>query len=101
MLPSFVIISILAFFLEPFKQLKLVSYAFIGIRAGVMVLIVQAILKMYKACEQNWIHYLILLSAFVCVAFLNLPVIPILLVSAVCGILYQTLRAKTWKEETK
>lgn len=52
-LPSFVIISILAFFLEPFKQLKLVSYAFIGIRAGVMVLIVQAILKMYKACEQN------------------------------------------------
>ena len=55
-----------------------------------MVLIVQAILKMYKACEQNWIHYLILLSAFVCVAFLDLPVIPILLVSAVCGILYQT-----------
>ena len=100
-LPSFVIISILAFFLEPFKQLKLVSYAFIAIRAGVMVLIVQAILKMYKACEQNWIHYLILLSAFVCVAFLNLPVIPILLVSAVCGILYQTLRVKTWKEETK
>ena len=100
-LPSFLIISILAFFLEPFKRLKMVSYAFVGIRAGVMVLIVQAVLKMYKACEQNWINYLILLVAFVSVAFGDLPVIPILLISAACGILYQTFRAKARKEETR
>ena len=100
-LPSFLIISILAFFLEPFKRLKMVSYAFVGIRAGVMVLIVQAVLKMYKACEQNWINYLILLVSFVSVAFWDLPVIPILLISAACGILYQTFRAKARKEETR
>ena len=100
-LPSFLIISILAFFLEPFKRLKMVSYAFVGIRAGVMVLIVQAVLKMYKACEQNWINYLILLVAFVSVAFWDLPVIPILLISAACGILYQIFRAKARKEETR
>ncbi|MDD3192392.1 MAG: chromate transporter [Oscillospiraceae bacterium] len=93
-LPSFTIISILAFFLEPFKTLKVVSYAFVGIRAGVMVLIVQAILKMQKSCERNWINTLILLGAFVCVAFLDLSVILILLVSAACGILYQALCAK-------
>ncbi len=100
-LPSFIVISILSFFLEPFKQLKLVSYAFVGIRAGVMVLIVEAVLKMYRACERNWINYLILLAAFVCVAFLDLHVIPVLLVAAIFGILYQSFRAKTLKEEKK
>ena len=32
---------------------------------------------------------------------LDLPVIPILLISAACGILYQTFRAKARKEETR
>ena len=100
-LPSFIVISILSFFLEPFKQLKLVSYAFVGIRAGVMVLIVEAVLKMYRACERNWINYLLLLAAFVCVAFLDLHVSPVLLVAAIFGILYQSFRAKTLKEEKK
>ncbi len=90
-LPSFIVISILAFFLEPFKALKVVSYAFVGIRAGVMVLIVQAIFKMYRACEKNWINYLILLASFLGVALLDLPVIPILLVAAGCGMLYRNV----------
>ena len=45
-LPSFVIILIISFILNEFQNIKAVQYAFEGIRAGVLALLVKALLGM-------------------------------------------------------
>ena len=45
-LPSFLIIIAISFVLRQFESLKVVKYAFAGIRAGVLALIVKALVKL-------------------------------------------------------
>ena len=47
-MPSFIIISLIAILLSEFATLKPCVYAFYGIRAGVLALIIKAIWGMYK-----------------------------------------------------
>lgn len=47
-LPSFLIISLIALFLRNFADNVLVQYAFIGIRVAVAVLVTEALIKLYK-----------------------------------------------------
>ena len=47
-LPSFVIISIISLVLREFSDIKAVQYAFNGIRAGVLALIIKAHLHEYR-----------------------------------------------------
>ena len=47
-LPSFVIILIVSTLLDAFQHVKAVQYAFFGIRAGVLALILRAFWTMYK-----------------------------------------------------
>ena len=47
-LPSFVIILLISGILREFSEVKAVQFAFNGIRAGVMALLVKALLTMYK-----------------------------------------------------
>ena len=49
-LPSFIIIFAISFVLAQFEHLKLVQYAFNGVRAGVLALIIRALISMYKQC---------------------------------------------------
>ncbi len=97
-LPSFVIITIISYVLYEFKQLSAVKYAFNGIRAGVLALILKAVLKMYKQCPKEWFSYVIMALAFVAVAFLNIPVIYCIIGCAVLGLVYSlALKGKVGK----
>lgn len=80
-LPSFVIISILAAFIREFKDLEPVAFAFEGIRVGVVVLVLKAFLSMWKSCQKNGLFYLVCLGAFLAVSFFNIS--PVLVI--VCG----------------
>ncbi len=59
-LPSFVIITLISFFLKSFLEIKAVAYAFKGIRAAVAILITQAglgmISKMLKKKEKRAVN---------------------------------------------
>ena len=46
-LPSFVIISIISMVLDKFQDIQAVKFAFEGIRAGVLALIIKALVSMY------------------------------------------------------
>ena len=51
-LPSFLIIALLGALLDRFSSLKPVAYAFFGIRAGVLALIIKALISMFKKCPK-------------------------------------------------
>lgn len=52
-LPSFIIIYIISLFLDKFLTFELVAYAFRGIQAGVVYLILSAGIKMLKGLKKN------------------------------------------------
>ena len=87
-LPSFLIIFALSFVIEQFSSLKPVKYAFMGIRAGVLALVLKGFWTMAKKCPKKWIAYLIASIAFILVAFIKINSIFVLMGAAVVGLIY-------------
>ncbi len=85
-LPSFIIILAISFVLEEFQNITAVKYAFNGIRAGVLALLLKALWTMYKKCPKNLVSYIVIASAFVLTAFLDVPVLLIIIGCAVFGL---------------
>ena len=96
-LPSFLIIGLLSFVLAQFQQLKPVRYAFWGLRAGALALILRALWMMYNQCPKSAAAYGIMAMAFVCVVFLKFSVLPVILLCAGAGLLAHTLRERRKK----
>ncbi len=86
-LPSFVIILMISYILEEFHQLRPVRYAFFGIRAGVLALVLKALWTMYKKCPQNPVSYIVLAAAFVLAAFVKVNVIYVVIGCALFGLI--------------
>ena len=87
-LPSLLIIGVISFFFEEFKNLKYIEYAFNGIRAGVVLLIIKAVLKLNEKNKKSLFYYVILLAAVTASAVFKVSAILILLASAVLGLVY-------------
>lgn len=84
-LPSFTIIYFISFVIDKFENNTAVKYAFSGVRAGVLALIIKALWTMSKKSAKNIISFIITAFAFVFAA-LNINVIYIILACAVTGI---------------
>ena len=84
-IPSFVVILTISFVLRQFQQIKAVQYAFWGIRAGVLALILKAMISMFKQNKKNWITFTIMGLAFVA-AMLGVHVLIIVVSCAVLGL---------------
>ena len=97
-LPSFIIIFAIANLLSQFAHIRVVQYAFWGIRAGVLALLVKALINMAKKCRRHIVSYLIVLVAFVAVAVLNLSVILVLVACALVGLLEAILEKRREKK---
>jgi len=100
-LPSFVIISVISLFFEQFLALKWVGYAFEGIRVAVVVLIINAALKLGKVNEKNLFNFIMTGLAFVLAAFTPINVVFVLLGAMVVGILSDLIAKKRKKGEEK
>ena len=84
-LPSFTIIYFISFVIDKFENNTAVKYAFSGIRAGVLALLIKALWAMSKKNAKNIISFIITAFAFIFAA-LNINVIYIILACAVTGI---------------
>lgn len=100
-LPAFVIISLLSYFIAQVRDNKWVAAAFQGIRAGVVVLIINAVTKLAKGCPKDAFNYALMGIAFVLVAVFNLQVIPVIIGAALLGIVYTLLVLPKIKKEGK
>ncbi len=96
-LPSFVIISLISFALRQFESIQIVRYAFIGIRAGVLALIIRALISMYKQCPHNLLSYFVIIASFAAVALLKINVLIVILCCGIVGIAASVLAAKRVK----
>ena len=85
-LPSFLIILAISGILELVQDMKAVKYAFMGIRAGVLALIIKALVKMYKACPKGIVSYIVMGLSFILAAIVKIDVIIIVICCAVIGL---------------
>jgi chromate transporter len=85
-LPSFVVILAISGVLRQFQHVDAVRYAFVGIRAGVLALIVKAFWGMLKKAEKSAVSYAIMTCVFAAVVFWDISVIFLLLLCAILGL---------------
>ncbi len=97
-LPSFVIIVTISFVLKQFESIKIIQYAFNGIRVGVLALIIQALISMYKQCPKNLFSYIVMVVVFISVAFLNLNIIIAIIGCAIFGIITSVINDRRIKQ---
>ncbi len=86
-LPSFLIIFVLSGVLEAVEGLKAVKYVFMGIRAGVLGLIVKALWTMYKKCPKSLVSYIVMAMSFVLAAVLKIDILIVIICCAVFGLI--------------
>ena len=98
-LPSFCIILIISFFFRSFQEIEAVRYAFNGIRAGVVALIIKALISMYKQCPKGTLSYIIMAVAFILSVFFDINVLLIIICSALVGIACALISYKKGEEK--
>jgi len=86
-LPSFVIILIISFVLQEFGNYRAVKYAFNGIKAAVLALLVKAVWNMYKKFNKNLISYILIAAAFVLTAILKVPALAVIIGCGIFGLI--------------
>lgn len=96
-LPSLIIISIIYVFFDLFKGNKWFNAAFKGIRAGVIVLLVNAVLKLFKPMDKTAITLTASALTFLLVLFVELNTIWIILAGGVIGAVWFVVRASLAK----
>ena len=92
--PSLVIIMIIAAFIQNFAHLPAVQNAFAGIRVCVCVLILNAVVKLWKKSVVDWKTFLVFLLVFAGSVFLNISPVLYVLAAAVAGVVIRELEAR-------
>ncbi len=86
-LPSFAIILAVSFAIQKFSDILAVQYAFRGVRACVLALMINSLFNMYRQSPKNLISYIIMMFAFVLTAFLNVNVLLVIVCCAAVGLI--------------
>lgn len=94
MMPSFIIILIIAPIFERVQSLEYVNKAFLGIKGAIAALILLSAYDMGKRVLKNKFTALLFILSFILVVFLNFNVIYTLLLSAFLGWLYYLISKK-------
>ena len=90
-LPSFCIILLLSFVLRQFQQLQAVQYAFWGIRAGVLAMLIKSLWTMYKKSPKGWPAYVAMAAAFIMTTILDVHILIVIISCGVFGLVTATL----------
>ena len=93
-LPSFIIISAIAYLLKEFADIPVVKYAFFGIRAGVLALVTKSLFTMYKKAPKGYIATVISALALMLVAFFDVNALIVIILSAVVGLVVSEIKLR-------
>lgn len=97
MLPSFIIILIIAPIFERVQNLTYVNKAFLGIRGAIAALILMSAYGMGRQIIRDKITIFIFVLSFSLVVFFNINIIYVLLISALIGILIFIIKKRLLK----
>lgn len=93
--PSIVIITIVAAFISNFSDLPVVKNAFAGVRVCVCVLILNAVIRLWKSSVVDKATLVIFLGVFLGSALTDLSPIIFVLITAIAGIVVKNLGVKS------
>lgn len=93
-LPSLIIITLITIFLNYFKDNLVISYAFEGIRAAIIILIIEAIFKLSKPLNKNSFFYSLMIVSFTLNFFFNISAILLIFTGLILGLLKQFILEK-------
>ncbi len=93
-LPSFVIIYVISFVLRQFQALPAVQYAFWGIRAGVMAMLLKAAVTMFQKSKKGLIPYIAMAAAFILTVFFNVHILIIIACCAAFGLITSLMQER-------
>lgn len=89
-LPPMIILSIISFFYAAFASNRYVAMVLRGMQAGVAAVILDVVCSMGKKAlkGRTWVHYTVMIGAFIATFFLKVNVIYIILAAGVIGVAY-------------
>ncbi len=93
--PSLIIISLLAGVIEAFKNLEIVQYAFGGIRVCVCVLILNAVVKLFKKAVVDLKTLAIFVGVTLAATFINISPIVFVLLAATLGVAIKAFEGRS------
>jgi chromate transporter len=91
-MPSWIIIISIAKFFEAFQDNPYIESAFAGIRVVVVVLILNAVIKMGKKSLLSWLQIGIFLVSFAVIVFTSISPIFVVIGSAILGVLLTLMK---------
>lgn len=99
-IPPMVILTIISFFYVAFAANTYIALILKGMQAGVAAVILDVVCSLGSNVikQKNWIHYLILVVAFVATFVFQVNVIYIILASACVGILLAIIELKKGRQ---
>ena len=97
-LPSFVIILVISYVLQQFQALPVVQYAFWGIRAGVLAMLIKSLYTMFKKSPKGWAAYVAMAAAFILTTFVDAPILVVIIGCAVFGLITATLAERRMRK---
>ena len=96
-IPSFTIIILISLFLTMFQNSSIIAYAFQGIRAAIIILLFEAVLKLSKPLKKNAFFYSMFSISFILNFFFNINAITLIL----AGIILAFIKEITAKKVTQ
>ncbi|MBQ5339209.1 MAG: chromate transporter [Oscillospiraceae bacterium] len=93
-LPSFLIISLISLILTQFQNIRAVKYAFMGIRAAVLALILKALWMMFNSVKKKPFSYVIMGLSLVLTTFLKIDAVFVIIGCGLFGLLWSLLNRK-------
>ncbi len=97
--PSLVIITIIAALVSNFADIPAVSHIFGGIRVCVCVLILNAVVKLWKKTVVDKATLIIFIAVFVLAVFLDITPVLFVVLAAVAGLVLGYFKAKEAEEK--
>lgn len=90
--PSIVIIVAIAAFIQSFSELEIVQNAFAGIRVAVCVLILAAVMKLFKKAIVDKFTFILFAIVFGLTVFVDISPIIFVIIAAIAGIVIKCMK---------
>ena len=90
--PSIVIIVAIAAFIQSFSELEIVQNAFAGIRVAVCVLILTAVMKLFKKAIVDKFTFILFAIVFGLTVFVDISPIIFVIIAAIAGIVVKCMK---------
>ncbi len=96
--PSVLIITVIAAFISNFAHIPAVQHALGGINVVVSVLVLNAVITLWKKSVKNIFGIILFVLAFLVAAFTSLSPVYTVIAAIVCGVLYGKIPSKKGDE---